>query len=116
MNCCTRAAVTRRSTACNSRNRKAVTPLPRWHPHEPRAVDGDASHLIPTAHLFGACTSQPGHPPTTTLSNGQFIMTDSRYVIPPAPQAAIAVAGTDQVFPVGTGNRNCGLWRGRNDV
>src|SRR5215468_11379103 len=27
-------------------------------------------------------------------------MTDSRYVIPPAPQAAIAVAGTDKVFPV----------------
>jgi fumarylpyruvate hydrolase len=27
-------------------------------------------------------------------------MTDSRYVIPPAPQAAIAVADTDKVFPV----------------
>ena len=27
-------------------------------------------------------------------------MTDSRYVIPPAPQAAIAVAGIDKVFPV----------------
>lgn len=27
-------------------------------------------------------------------------MTDSRYVIPPAPQSAIAVAGTDKVFPV----------------
>src|SRR6516225_3858324 len=27
-------------------------------------------------------------------------MSDSRYVIPPAPQAAIAVAGTDKVFPV----------------
>jgi fumarylpyruvate hydrolase len=27
-------------------------------------------------------------------------MTDSRYVIPPAPQAAIAVAGTDKSFPV----------------
>ena len=77
-----------------------MTPLPRWHPHEPCAVDGDASHLIPTAIFSGACTSQPGHPPTTTLSNGQFIMTDSRYVIPPAPQAAIAVAGSDQVFPV----------------
>jgi len=27
-------------------------------------------------------------------------MTDSRYVIPPAPQAAIAVAGSDKMFPV----------------
>src|SRR5262249_40590979 len=27
-------------------------------------------------------------------------MTDSRYVIPPAPQAGIAVAGSDKVFPV----------------
>ena len=27
-------------------------------------------------------------------------MTDSRYVIPPAPQATIAVAGSDKVFPV----------------
>ena len=53
MNCCTRAAATRRSTACNSRNRKAVTPLPRWHPHESGAVDGDASHLIPTAIFSG---------------------------------------------------------------
>jgi fumarylpyruvate hydrolase len=77
-----------------------MTPLPRWPPHEARAVDDGASHLIPTAIFSGACTSQPAHPPATTLSNGQSIMTDSRYVIPPAPQAAIAVAGTDQVFPV----------------
>jgi fumarylpyruvate hydrolase len=27
-------------------------------------------------------------------------MTDSRYVIPPAPQTAIAVAGTDKMFPI----------------
>jgi fumarylpyruvate hydrolase len=27
-------------------------------------------------------------------------MNDNRYVIPPAPQAAIAVAGTDKSFPV----------------
>ena len=27
-------------------------------------------------------------------------MTDNRYVIPPPPQAAIAVAGSDKVFPV----------------
>src|SRR5689334_21068779 len=38
-------------------------------------------------------------------------MTDSRYVISPAPQAAIAVAGTDRLFPV----RRI-WWVGRNYI
>src|SRR5215510_12193361 len=97
-NCCERAVVTRLSIACSSRSRRPQSPLPRLR-HERSAVDGAALHLIRTAN-FPRPSSATGHPSTTKLSNGLFIMSDSRYVIPPAPQATIAVAETDKVFPV----------------
>src|SRR5688572_9262733 len=97
-NCCARAAVMPRSTGCRSRSkglRQSRLPPPR-RPH--------AALSLPTVDLESPCviwrSARPVRPRNPSISKKANMSNGKRYVIPPPPQAALAVAGTADLFPV----------------